>query len=134
MKVDTLCFTRAGAALSCEAERQRAQESTGMPQLLDQAVVGERSLHDVLAEKPIREDTMALLRRRPDNVVTPTRRVKVAFALGSVESGEGFGLTNFHKSHPVHSCPVSALHTPCCVRGAAVFCGAMASVAEGDLS
>ena len=45
--------------------------------------------------------------------------------------GNGFGLTNLHKSHPVHSCPVSALHTPCYVRGAAVFCGATCMASGG---
>ena len=35
------------------------------------------------------------------------------------------------KWHPVHLCPVSALHTPWFMRGAAVFCGATCMASGG---
>ena len=40
-----------------------------------------------------------------------------------LKGGEGFALTNLYTLHSVHLSPVSALRTPCFMRGAAVFCG-----------
>ena len=46
-----------------------------------------------------------------------------------LKGGESFGLspTCTSRIRCTYLCPVSALHTPCFMRGAAVFCGAMAS-------
>ena len=46
--------------------------------------------------------------------------------------GEGFGLTNLDKSHLVHSCPVSALHTRPAVSVELPF-SAVLWLAGGDL-